>query len=195
MSSEMSVVTPERFAIGLSSFTEWMSAIESREQEFQRHYDEYDPDPDELRVITLLVESHGVKALVLGEDWCPDVWRGLPVIAKVAELTGMELRLFFRDQNKDIMSEFLKDGEFESIPVIVFYDRGHQYLGHWIERPVLANEEMEPLREIMTGKERGTPEWDEARAKYLTSTWTHAVGWRNAELSEIRELLESSLSS
>lgn len=195
MSSEISVVTPERFSIGLSSFTEWMSEIESREQEFQRHYDEYDPNTDDLRAITLLVESHGVKALVLGEDWCPDVWRGLPVIAKVAEMTGMELRYFFRDQNKDMMSEFLKDGEFESIPTIVFYDRDHQYLGHWIERPVLANEEMEPLRAIMTGKERGTPEWDEAREKYLTETWAHAVGWRNAELSEIRELLESSLSS
>ena len=193
MASETSVVTPERFMTGLPSFGEWMGAIESREKEFQRHYDEYEPDADDLAAVGALVEQHGVKTLVLGEDWCPDVWRGLPVIAKVAERSGMELRLFFRDQNKDIMSEFLNQGEFESIPTIVFYDRDQRYLGHWIERPALANEEMGPLREILAGKERDTPEWDEARANYLDATWEHAGGWRHAELREIRALLEGAL--
>ena len=193
MTSETSVVTPERFATGLPSFAEWMGAIESREKEFQRHYDEYEPNADDLAAIRSLVESRGVKALLLGEDWCPDVWRGLPVIAKLAERTGMELRIFFRDQNKDIMSEFLNQGEFESIPTVVFYDGDHRYLGHWIERPALANEQMAPLREIMAGKERDTPEWDEARAKYLEATWERAGDWRHAEVSEIHALLAGAL--
>ena len=193
MASETSVVTPERFASGLATFGEWMDAIEERNGEFQRHYDEYEPNPEDLEAVRILVEDRGVKALVLGEHWCPDVWRGLPVIAKVAERTGMELRIFFRDQNKDIMSEFLNQGEFESIPTIVFYDRNQRYLGHWIERPALATEEMAPLREIMAGKERDTPEWDEARARYLEATWEKAGGWRDAELTEVRKLLEDAL--
>ena len=193
MASETSVVTPERFATGMTTFSEWMSKIESRQKEFQRHYDEYEPKADDIAAVRALVEEHGVKALVLGEDWCPDVWRGLPVMAKIGEETGMEVRLFFRDENKDIMSEFLNQGEFESIPTIVFYDRNHRYLGHWIERPVLANEEMVPLREILAGKERGTPEFDEARARYTEETWKLAGNWRHAELSEIRALIEGAL--
>ena len=89
-------------------------------------------------------------------------------MAKIAEGAGMEVRMFFRDQNKDIMSEFLKDGEFESIPTIVLYDGDHNELGHWIERPALANEEMGPLRDIMAGKEQGSPEWEAARP----ASWT-----------------------
>lgn len=195
MASETSVVTPERFVSGMDSFSAWMGAIENRHKEFQRHYDEFTPNAEDVQAIATLVRERGVKALVLGEDWCPDVWRGVPVIAKVAEATGMELRLFLRDQNKDIMAEFLNQGEFESIPTIVFYDGDHRYLGHWIERAKRANAEMVPLREILAGKERDTPEFDEARARYTEETWKLADGWRHAQVSDIRELLETALGS
>ena len=42
----------------------------------------------------------------------------------------------------DIMNEFLKEGQFASIPTAVFYTRDHQYIGHWIERPEAASREM-----------------------------------------------------
>ena len=105
----------------------------------------------------------------------------------------MELRLFARDENKDIMAEFLKEGEFESIPTIVFYDGDHNYLGHWIERADAANEEMAGLREIMAGKERGTPEHDEARVAYTEKTWEKAEGWRHAQVQELLALLNKAL--
>ena len=193
MASETSVVTPERFAEGMTKFEEWIDAIEVRKTEFLRHYEEFDPNADDIAAITRLVEEHGVKALCLGEDWCPDVWRGIPVISKVSEQTGMELRIFFRDKNKDIMSEFLNQGEFESIPTIVFYDRNHRYLGHWIERPALASEEMESLSGIMSGVERDTPQFDEARARYNEETWKLAPNWRHASVSEFRTLIEEAL--
>ena len=193
MTSETSVVTPARFAEGMQTFEEWMGAIEVRKTEFLRHYEEFDPNADDIAAITKMVEERGVKALCLGEDWCPDVWRGIPVISKVSEATGMELRIFFRDKNKDIMSEFLNQGEFESVPTIVFYDGDHNYLGHWIERPTLANDEMEGLRGMLSGVERGTPEFDEARARYNEETWKLAGNWRHASVAEFRALLEKAL--
>lgn len=188
-----SVVTKERYETGLESFDAWMSAIEKNKDTFQRHHDEWQPEQADVDAIKALAEKHGVKALVLGEDWCPDVWRGLPVMARLGKMTGIPVRFFLRDQNKDIMSEFLKQGEFESIPTIVFYDKDHNYLGHWIERSDRANSEMPALAAIMAGKERDTPEWTEARAKYLTKQWEMAEGWRDSQVSEIRALLEEAL--
>ena len=194
MTSPTSVVTPERFQTGMTSFEQWMGAIEARHKEFQRHYDEYTPDPDDAAAVRALVERHGVKALVLGEHWCPDVWRGLPVMARIGEATGMEVRYFERDKNKDIMSEFLNQGEFESIPTIVFYDRDHRYLGHWIERPARANEEMEPLRAILRdAPQEDGPERKAAQDRYRDATWQAAPNWRHAQLKEIRALLEKAL--
>ncbi len=188
-----SVVTPDRYATGIDSFSAWMSSIEQNKEAFQRHYDEWEPDAGELAKLRSLVEANGVRALVIGEDWCPDVWRGLPVMARISEETGLETRYFKRDENKDIMAEFLKDGEFESVPTIVLYDGNFEYLGHWIERSDRANAEMPALRSHMEGVERDTPEWEAAMDKYRAATWDHAEGWRDAQLSELVALIEEAV--
>ena len=195
MASETSVVTPERFATGLTSYDAWMEAIPERKDEFQSHYDDYLPDDDDIAAVKKLVERHGVKVLTIGEHWCPDVWRGLPVMARITEATGMEHRIVFRDQNMDIMSEFLKDGEFESIPTMVFYDRDHNYLDHWIERPMLATEQMQDIRQrvMPDGAPPEGPERDKVMATYRAETNERAPEWRHATLKEMRELLEAKL--
>ena len=104
-----------------------------------------------------------LKMLVLGEDWCPDVYRGLPVLAEIAATAGWEIRIFARDENNDIMSEFLKDGLHESIPTAVMYTMDHEYVGHWIERPAVANEHMANMQKLFSRKE-GESE-DEMRAR------------------------------
>lgn len=193
MTSETSVVTPERFATGISSFKEWMAAISQRQEEFQRHYDEYDPKPEDVEYFKRVVAERGIKALVIGEDWCPDVWRGVPVMAKLSERTGMEVRYFMRDLNKDIMAEFLNQGEFESVPTIVLYDGNHNYLGHFIERAKLANEDMPRVRaEAMPDPmpERDTPEHAAAMAAYREATIAAAGPWRHAQVEELREIIE-----
>lgn len=196
MASATSVVTAERFSTGLSTYGEWIDAIPERPDRFQKHYDEYEPDADDIAAVKALVETHGVKVLTIGEHWCPDVWRGLPVMARVAEATGMEHRIFFRDQNKDIMAEFLKDGEFESIPAMVFYDGDHNYLGHWIERPAIANEQMGEIRQRLmpNGTPPEGPERDEVMKLYRDETNALAADWRHQSLSEWRAMLEEKLS-
>jgi len=195
MTTAASVVTPERYETGLKSFMEWMRHIENRHEEFQKHYDEYTPNADDIAAVKALVDAHGVKVLVLGENWCPDVWRGLPVVARMAEATGMTARYFPRDENKDIMAEFLNKGEFESIPTMVFYDKNHKHLGTWIERPVEAIEDMARLRKeiLEPAPQEDGPEKTAARAAYSAATNDLRGNWRHASLREMRELLESAL--
>ncbi|MEE8421558.1 MAG: thioredoxin family protein [Dehalococcoidia bacterium] len=195
MASETSVVTPERFSTGLDSYDAWIEAIPERPDRFQTHYDEYEPNSDDIAAVKKLVDEHGVKVLTIGEHWCPDVWRGLPVMAKVAEASGMEHRIFFRDQNKDIMSEFLKDGEFESIPTMVFYDKDHNYLGHWMERPAVANDQMAEIRQrvMPDGPPPEGPERDEVMKQYRAETNKLAGEWRHQSLRDWRAMLEEKL--
>ncbi len=183
-----SVVTPERYAQGLT-WEQWMQAIEKNQARFRENYDETELPPEDVEAIKALVARPDgpAKCLALGEDWCPDVFRGLPVMAKLAQATGMELRIFFRDRNKDIMAQFLNRGEFESIPVFAFYTRNLEYIAHWIERPQKANDEMHLLRSIFEGRPR-----EEAREDYIAfqhgPVW---AGWRLETVREIRALLEA----
>ncbi len=82
-----------------------------------------------------------VKVLVLAEDWCGDVIANLPVLGRLAKDSGkLDVRIFLRDQNDDIMQGYLNKGQFKSIPVFVFFDQDFRELGHWIERPASVTE-------------------------------------------------------
>ena len=191
-----SVVTPERFATGIT-WEQWMKDIDRNQDKFTDNYEAFNLNPDDAAALKALVgKPNGpAKALVLGEAWCPDVFRGLPVMAKIAEATGMELSVLFRDQNLDIANEFLYKGEFQSIPTIVFYTKDLKYIAHWIEKAKKAREEG-PLLQAITAKMRDADISQEERQKYMAEyaafqggpIW---AGWRDAEVTEIRELLEA----
>ena len=82
-----------------------------------------------------------VKVVVLAEDWCGDVIANLPVLGRLAqESETLDVRIFLRDQNDDIMQRYMNKGQFKSIPVFVFFDEDFRELGHWIERPASVTE-------------------------------------------------------
>jgi hypothetical protein len=84
-----------------------------------------------------------VNVLVLAEDWCGDVINNLPVLTRLAQDSGkLHVRIFLRDQNLDIMDQYLKEGKHRSIPVFAFFDQDFRELGHWIERPAAMTDMM-----------------------------------------------------
>ena len=188
MTQSNSVVTPERLASGLT-YREYVERIERNRAKFEYNYGETRLSDDDARAFReLAARPDGpTRVLALAEDWCPDVFRGLPVMARIAEAAGMELRIFPRDQNLDIMGEFLKEGQHQSIPTFVFYTRDHRYLAHWIERPALANEQMHQMTTIFAGKtaEEALPEYDRFQQGEV---WAN---WRQEAVREIRDLLAS----
>ncbi len=202
-----SVITVERFKKG-KTFQQYLdSGIRNREL-FEENYRGLVISPaQESALKALAAKPNGPDhVVVIGEDWCPDVYRGLGVAQRIAEVLGIELRMFERDQNKDMIAEYLKDGQFESIPVYVFYDRDHRELGHFNERPALANAQIHETRAILgdttpegiarqLGHEPSEDELKAARAaareRYLEwqkgETW---AGWRVAAVDEVIALLQ-----
>lgn len=188
--SSASVVTPQRFAAGLD-YPAYMDAVKVNKARFESGYAECRlSDADAQAFRELAARGRGPKKmLVLGEDWCGDVVRGLPVLARIGEAAGMEMRIFPRDSHHDIMNEFLKNGQYMSIPVAVFYTGDHQYIGHWIERPAIAETEMHQIEQDIRAE---NPEIDdqsfgrERRSRFAA----RVDDWIAATIVEIRELLE-----
>jgi hypothetical protein len=194
-----SVVTPERVAQGIS-YKDWMEQIDRNQEKFVDNYDSMELDPDDVAAIKALVarENGPTTCMAIGEPWCPDVFRGLPVAAKLCEATGIDLKIFFRDQNLDLMNEYLYKGEFQSIPTLVFFDKNHRELGVWHERAQKARDEMPQLSAI-TSKMRNQELSEEERQKHMEEYAAFQKGpvwggWRAAEVKEIRELLEAAVS-
>ncbi len=205
------VITRERFTRG-KMYQEYLdTGVRNREQ-FDDNYESLVISEEQQAALTALAaQPNGPDHMVIiGEDWCPDVYRGMPVGVRIAEALGLEVRIFERDLNKDMIAEYLKDGEFESIPVYIFYNVEHIELAHFIERPALANEQMDQLHEVLgdmrpeaiaqrLGHEPREEEIQQARAegreRYLewqrtSDTWAN---WRVAAVDEVIELLRGAV--
>ncbi|TMB69334.1 MAG: thioredoxin family protein [Chloroflexi bacterium] len=178
-----SVVTPDRFKSGLT-YDEYVARIQRNREKFEYNYRETklsNEDASAFRSLASRQEGPS-KVLALGEDWCPDVFRGLPVMARIAETAGMELRIFPRDDNLDIMGEFLNRGESQSIPTFVFYTPDHRYIAHWIERPAKANAEMGEVMKRYEGLDRSNPD-DLAKLRQLADEFQTGPVWALEEKS------------
>jgi hypothetical protein len=143
----------------------------------------------------------GVKYVVmLAENWCGDVHRNSPLVAHIVEaMPGAELRVFFRDQNADLRDTFLNNG-YQSIPVVVFFDKDWNEIGRWLERAhgattVTAGIRARTLGAVPQGasKEQQDAAMGEFR-KQVQAEYDKPGGalWRAAE-AEVKLLLETRL--
>jgi thiol-disulfide isomerase/thioredoxin len=189
MTQQASVVTPQRFDQGVSYET-YMGQIKVNKARFEDFYNNFSVTAEDTAALKELVgKANGpAKMLVLGEDWCGDVIRGLPVLARIAEASGMQMTVFPRDENHDIMNEFLKNGQWMSIPVAVFYTKDHEYITHWIERPEIAEQEMEQIEKDIRAENPDINDQDFGRER-RARTASRARYWQDMTVTEIRDLL------
>ena len=194
MVRETSVVTPQRFEQGFT-YADYIAQINVNKARFEEFYNNFQVKPEEVDALKKLAQRPDgpTKMLVLGEDWCGDVVRGLPVLARIAEAADLEMRVFPRDEHHDIMNEFLKNGQWMSIPTAVFYTRDHQYICHWIERPEIAEREMKEIEEAIRKENPDITDQEFGRER-RTRTAARAEDWQRASVTEIIDLLNKNLS-
>ncbi len=192
MARETSVVTPQRFQEGFS-YADYIDQIKVNKARFEEFY-KFQIKSEDATALRELANRKGgpAKMLVLGEDWCGDVIRGLPVLARVAEAAGLDLKIFPRDEHHDIMNEFLKEGQWMSIPTAVFYTADHQYICHWIERPAIAEKEMEEIGEAIKAENPGINDQDYGRER-RARTAARSEFWQQASVDELKDLLDKSI--
>jgi len=143
-----------------------------------------------------------LHVLVLAEDWCGDVLANLPVLGRLARESGkLDLRIFLRDQNDDLMQRYLNQGKYKSIPVFAFFDEDFHEVGHWIERPASVTElRAKRRREVFAqNPEFGSPDSpvdqlpEETRARLQTELQRmrdETAPFANGEVvRELRELV------
>ena len=193
MARETSVVTPERFSQGFD-YPSYMDQIKVNKARFEGYYDGCKLSTEDAAYFKELAQRPDgpAKMLVLGEDWCGDVIRGLPVLARVAEAAGIPISIFPRDSHTDIMDEYLKEGKYMSIPVAVFYTADHRYICHWIERPEVAAIEQQEIEKAIRDEK---PDIDDREfgQQRRARTAARADDWIAATVVELKELLTKSL--
>jgi predicted RNase H-like HicB family nuclease len=144
------------------------------------------------------------KLLAIAEPWCGDVYRELPTAVRIAEACGIDLRIFPRDENLDIMEEFLSNGgKSRAIPVFVFYTADMRYIAHFTERPSSAQAGLAAAMQQARAKlnlaastlleDLPEPERQTLLREVISIIKPHSDQWRRDTVKEIRQLLSEAL--
>jgi hypothetical protein len=132
----MPTVTPERFAQGLT-FAQYLAQMRSNKDRFEQRMADAVITPADREAI----RGRKLKVLVITEDWCGDALVGFPALARLVEgAPDVEMRVFLRDANPDVMDQYLKRGLYRTIPVIVFFDEQMNELARYLERQDVVTE-------------------------------------------------------
>jgi hypothetical protein len=129
-------VTPERFAQGLT-FAAYLAQMRTNKERFEKRMADARITPADREAI----RGRKLRILVITEDWCGDALVGFPVLAQLVDgMPNVEMRVFLRDANPDVMDQYLKRGLYRTIPVIVFFDEQMNELARYMERQDVVTE-------------------------------------------------------
>ena len=176
----MGAMSAERFAKG-QTYDEFKASMTRNRERF---------DANEARVklsaedLAAFKGAKPLRVVVLAADWCGDVIANLPVLGRVARESGtLDIRVFERDANADLMDQYLNQGQYRSIPVFAFFDDGWNEVGVFIERPDAVTElRAKKRREVFAAHpEFGSPD---APADQLSE---EVRGRLQAELQKMRD--------
>lgn len=118
--------------------------------------------------------------IVITEPWCGDAANIVPLIYKITESSNnIEMRLFLRDENNDIMNEYLTNGT-KSIPILICLDENFNEKGIWGPRPEKLKQEISKFKSM--------PDFNKEELKKLIQMW-----YFNDKGNEIMSELNSEL--
>ncbi len=205
MPTTTTVITPARFAQGLG-YSDFVAQAAVNRDKFEANYKDAPLSDADVAFFknAASVPNGAVKVVAIAEAWCGDVYRELPTMARIAEASGMTLRIFLRDQNPDIMDEFLSnEGKSRAIPVFAFYTDDLRYIAHFTERSQSAHTELTAIADQIKAEMHlppeasfGTlPEGDRQAflKELIPRLQPRTEQWRKDAIGEMRQLLASAL--
>src|SRR5262245_33382558 len=126
------MVSKERFAEGMT-VRQYLDQMSANKERFLAVLDSVSITDGDAATLERYPGTR--RILVITEDWCGASVASLPFVIKLVEAApGIEMRIFLRDENPDLMDQFLKRGVYRSIPVFALFDEQMNELARFIEQ-------------------------------------------------------------
>lgn len=109
---------------------QYISGMKVNQAETKQIYNQFELSQAEKDRLAPLKEK-GLRAIVLTEDWCGDALINNPVLLKIAEEINMDVRFVLRDENLELMDQYLTNGTSRSIPIFVFINKDGEEQAVW----------------------------------------------------------------
>jgi thiol-disulfide isomerase/thioredoxin len=134
-------ITAAQFATGMT-MDEYRAQMTQNKEQFEANIASAPVTPADIARFSALPEP--LNILIVTEDWCGDSLAHLPVLFRLAQETGdrLNVRIFKRDENRDLANQYPLPTGRVAIPIVVFHDSAMRELGQFLERPQIGHQEM-----------------------------------------------------
>ncbi|MGO1988350.1 thioredoxin family protein [Mammaliicoccus vitulinus] len=102
------------------------------------------------------IKDKNYKVLVITEDWCGDAMMNIPVLLNIADYANIEVKVFHRDEDTNLIDQYLTNGTARSIPIFVFLNENHEQEHVWGPRAISIQKHVEILRKDLPSKDDST---------------------------------------
>ncbi|RDI40028.1 thioredoxin family protein [Falsibacillus pallidus] len=143
---------------------DYIDSMQVHKENLQMVYEGFNiPEGD--RSLWNSVAERGLRVIVLTEDWCGDAMVNVPILMKIAEAADIEMSLLSRDQNLELMDQYLTNGTSRAIPIFIFINAAGEEEAVWGPRAPKVQEFVDQVRADMPDKE--APDFKEKQQKMI----------------------------
>ncbi|PHA80857.1 thioredoxin family protein [Bacillus toyonensis] len=146
-------MTLQQWADKGMSFDAYVNNMTVNQSELLHIYNNFSI-PNELLPVLEERQNDGWRVTVLTADWCGDALLNIPVMKRICEVSNIEMKLLIRDENLELMDQYLTNGTARSIPIFIFIDKDGKERAVWGPRAP-------KVQELITSMSATLPEKDD----------------------------------
>jgi hypothetical protein len=162
------------------TFEQYSNQMTVNKDEMLSIYERFTLEKEDAEFLEKL-KAKQLRVIVLTEDWCGDALVNSPILLKIAQASNMEVRFILRDQNLELMDQYLTNGTSRSIPIFIFIDQNGEEHAVWgprakeVQSMVDRERATLPANDAPDFKDKQTEMYKKFRESYINdvSIWDH----------------------
>ncbi|GAB3047526.1 thioredoxin family protein [Virgibacillus ainsalahensis] len=139
------------------------------------------------------IKERNLRAIVLTEDWCGDAMMNIPVLLRLSEAADIDVRMLLRDENLELMDQYLTNGKSRSIPIFIFIDQDGNEVAKWGPRAKEVQEFVDKSGKALPNKDAA--DYNEKFKEmifFMTKSFRDNTDFWNDAYSSIKQTLRNS---
>ena len=107
----------------------YIESLDKLKNNFLHIYNNFSLPADEDYFQSL--KEKNLRVIVLAEVWCGHCMLNIPILLRLAEKIEMPVRFLARDENLELMDQYLTNGKSRTIPIFIFIDEDGNEVTKW----------------------------------------------------------------
>lgn len=177
------------FEKGLSKEA-YMETLEKHKDGFHTIYEQFEI-PADTDFFTK-VESKNLRAIILAEPWCGHCMLNIPIVLRLAEKANLPVKFLPRDENLELMDQYLTNGKSRTIPIMIFINEAGEEVAKWGPLAPRTKAFMDPLKAELPSKDAA--DFDEkfqTLIQYTAKTFAEDASLWQGVYDSMKETLEA----